>query len=252
MIGIYKIENNINHKIYIGQSKDIERRWKDHRTHIYYTKNDELPLYRAFRKYGIDNFSFKIIEQCAIKDLNEREKYYIKKFDSVVPNGYNVTLGGSNSYPQKLTLEQVKEIKKLLKTTTLNQTDISNLFNVSQNTISDINTGYCWIDEEEEYPIRKHKFINNQPIKEYFCIDCGKPVSKGAKRCFDCNAIFQQKVERPSRKKLKEEIRNNSFVKVGKKYEVTDNTIRKWCKKYNLPFKSREIKQYTDEEWEAI
>lgn len=252
MVGIYKIENNINHKIYIGQSKNIERRWKDHRSRIYYEANNNLPLYRAFRKYGIDNFSFKVVEQCLSEELDKKEKEYIQKFNSIAPNGYNVTPGGSSSYPQKLTIEQVKEIKKLLKTTTLNQTDIGNLFNVSQNAISDINTGYCWIDEKEDYPIRKHKFTNNQPIKRYFCIDCGKPISRGANRCFDCYAIFQQKVDRPNREELKKEIRDNTFVQVGKKYKVTDNTIRKWCKKYGLPSKAREIKKYTDDEWGKI
>ena len=70
MIGIYKIENLINHKVYIGQSKDIERRWKYHRTRIYREENDSLPLYRAFRKYGIENFSFNVIELCKIEELD--------------------------------------------------------------------------------------------------------------------------------------------------------------------------------------
>lgn len=43
-----------------------------------------------------------------------------------------------------------------------------------------------------------------------------------------------------------------SFVAVGKKYNVTDNAIRKWCKYYNLPNKSSEIKQYSQEEWEKM
>lgn len=51
---------------------------------------------------------------------------------------------------------------------------------------------------------------------------------------------------------LKEEIRNNSFTSIAKKYEVSDNTIRKWCKKYNLPYKSSDIKKYSDEEWKNI
>lgn len=51
---------------------------------------------------------------------------------------------------------------------------------------------------------------------------------------------------------LKEEIRTTSFTKLSKKYNVSDNTIRKWCKRYNLPYKSSEIKSYSDEEWEKI
>lgn len=58
--GIYKIQNLINGKIYIGQSKNIEKRWLRHKTTAF-NKNDHsynLPLYRAIRKYGLENFSF--------------------------------------------------------------------------------------------------------------------------------------------------------------------------------------------------
>lgn len=84
-IGIYKIENLLNHKIYIGQSRNISQRWKDHRN-LY--KKDDSPLYRAMRKYGIENFSFKIIEECPIDLLNERECYWIKYYNSL-NEGYN-------------------------------------------------------------------------------------------------------------------------------------------------------------------
>ena len=62
--------------------------------------------------------------------------------------------------------------------------------------------------------------------------------------------IFEKVVK--NREELKMLIRNNSFMSLGRKYGVTDNTIRKWCKAENLPFKSTEIKQYTDNEWELI
>lgn len=50
----------------------------------------------------------------------------------------------------------------------------------------------------------------------------------------------------------KQLIRNNSFVAIGKLYGVSDNAIRKWCKWENLPYKVKEIKSYSDEEWEDI
>jgi len=58
--------------------------------------------------------------------------------------------------------------------------------------------------------------------------------------------------ERPAREILKEEIRNNSFLAIGKKYKVSDNAIRKWCESYSLPTKKREINKYTNEEWKII
>lgn len=96
--GIYKIENKINGKVYIGQSQDISERWKQHLNS--YTKESNV-IYKAIRKYGIDNFLFEIIEVCDIESLNEREIYYINKFNSYVgfkkSNGYNMTKGGEGT-----------------------------------------------------------------------------------------------------------------------------------------------------------
>ena len=91
MIGIYKITNTTNGKCYIGQSRDIEARWAKHLSS--YKSYPEWELYRAFKKYGIGAFSFEVIEECTIEELNEREIYWIAHFDSF-NNGYNMTLGG--------------------------------------------------------------------------------------------------------------------------------------------------------------
>lgn len=90
MIGIYKITNNINHNVYIGQSVEIEERIKEHRR-IPFRKNRPTytyPLYVEMREYGLENFSFEILEECRKEDLNELELYYIKLYDSF-NNGYN-------------------------------------------------------------------------------------------------------------------------------------------------------------------
>ena len=91
---IYKITNKINQKIYIGQTaKTIEERFQEH---IIDAKKQDIknrPLYKAFNKYGIENFSIELIEECANEILSEREIYWIKYFNSY-HNGYNATLGG--------------------------------------------------------------------------------------------------------------------------------------------------------------
>ena len=76
-----------------------------------------------------------------------------------------------------------------------------------------------------------------------YCVDCGKPIYKNAKRCIECSHILERHVERPSKEILEKEIYEYSFVELGKKYGVTDNTIKKWCKAYNLPAKRSEIKK---------
>ena len=72
MFGIYKITNKQNNKIYIGKSKDIEDRWIYHTSHYNDSKEWDKNLYKAFRKYGIDNFSFEIgCEVCRKKIKNK-------------------------------------------------------------------------------------------------------------------------------------------------------------------------------------
>lgn len=90
-IGVYKIENLINHKIYIGQSVEIEKRWQKH-----LSAKDDFVIHRALHKYGKENFSFQIIEECNLLDLDKKEKYWITYYNSLVPNGYNMIQGGSN------------------------------------------------------------------------------------------------------------------------------------------------------------
>lgn len=94
---IYIITNSINNKIYIGQtSRTIEARWKQHQNAALRGDNQGIVLYNAIRKYGVENFFISMIEETDIKNLNDREKYWIKYYNSIVPNGYNVREGGED------------------------------------------------------------------------------------------------------------------------------------------------------------
>lgn len=86
--GIYKITNISNNQCYIGQSINIEKRWKDHQRAL-----DNYAIHKALRKYGIQNFTFEIIELCKAEELNTKEQYWIKYYNSYI-NGYNETPGG--------------------------------------------------------------------------------------------------------------------------------------------------------------
>lgn len=95
--GIYIIKNLINNKVYIGQSINIDKRLEVHKQNAFNEtcKEYDKCLYKAIRKYGLNNFSFEILEKCTEEDLNERECYWIKHYDSY-NNGYNCTIGGNN------------------------------------------------------------------------------------------------------------------------------------------------------------
>lgn len=81
--------------------------------------------------------------------------------------------------------------------------------------------------------------------KEFFCEECGQEIARGSKLCIKCNAKKHRKTIRPS----KEELLNlyitlKSFSGIGRKYQVSDKTVSKWFKSYNLPFKANELKEY--------
>lgn len=92
--GIYKIINNINNKIYIGQSINIPQRIRIH----FSTKSKNTPLYNAIKKYGKENFIVEIIEYCDKELLNSKEQLYIKQYNCMVPYGYNLTSGGGSGH----------------------------------------------------------------------------------------------------------------------------------------------------------
>jgi len=96
--GIYKIINNINKKVYIGQSSNIEKRWQEHIStsqHETYYNHTRSLLYPAIKKYGINNFSFEIIEECKLFELDEKEIYWINYYQSNnKEKGYNILSGG--------------------------------------------------------------------------------------------------------------------------------------------------------------
>ena len=85
IVGIYKITCKKNGKIYIGQSKDIKRRFNQHRTQ---TSNKNLKADTEL--YGIDEFVFEILEECTVEELTAREDYYL---DTLKPE-YNILLEG--------------------------------------------------------------------------------------------------------------------------------------------------------------
>ena len=91
--GIYCIENTINNKKYIGQSKDIAQRWSHHKGALRHNRHENSKLQRAWNKYGENAFVFYVIKECPLEDLNRLEMHYISKFNAF-GQGYNLSEGG--------------------------------------------------------------------------------------------------------------------------------------------------------------
>ena len=163
---IYKITCLINNKVYIGQTVQNPpiKRWLEHYDEIT-NKNNQLFLYRAIRKAGIENFTFQILEEnISLDQLNKKEVYYINKYKSNCKEyGYNLTRGGHYSVRSKIdeltVLEIIEYIKQESEKTFV---EIAEIFGVSREMISDINTGETWYFKSENYPIRDNSDFKNK------------------------------------------------------------------------------------------
>lgn len=111
---IYIIKNKINNKIYIGQTvKTLQCRFKQHVNAAKENKRNYV-IYLAMRKHGIENFYIELIEDCKRCELNNRETYWISKYNSTNPKyGYNMSKGGNKvSLPTPITEEEVLQLFK--------------------------------------------------------------------------------------------------------------------------------------------
>lgn len=102
---LYKIINKLTNKIYIGQTTSSLKQ----RLYGHFNKHNNSAISKAIQKYGKDNFEIQVIAKAnSIDELNHRETYYIKLFNSLAPNGYNLRTGGYNSKLSNETKEKLR------------------------------------------------------------------------------------------------------------------------------------------------
>lgn len=109
MIGIYKITNPKD-KVYIGQSKNIERRWVEYNK-LRRCKN-QVKLYNSLQKHGPKNHTFEIIEECSIEQLNEREIYWGEHYGVLGENGLNLKIGDGRGKCSEETKQKISKSNK--------------------------------------------------------------------------------------------------------------------------------------------
>ena len=202
--GIYKITNKINGKVYIGLSGDIPTRWREHKCHYKFIDNI---LYRAMRKYGIENFKFEILEYCSLDELSDKEKFYIRQYNSYTGwknnNGYNATLGGETSQGAVFSQEvknKMSESHSLGKNSASKKVYVDDkIFNCIKEAAQYLKLSPCqlrrWLRKERNIPmdkidLLKHKigYVGDSPLSEenlshHTRVKCDSIVFNSVKEC---------------------------------------------------------------------
>lgn len=196
---IYVIRNIVNNKIYIGQTRtSIEQRWQEHVRHSNY--GNQL-INRAMKKYGIENFCIEELECCDISDLDYKEIYYIKKFNSTNKDiGYNVSLGGLTPKFESKEID-IDNVVDLYINKKLTLQEISNKLNISRYLLTSA--------------------LRNNKIKLRTRWDSASKFNK------------------LSESKIKDAIEISKSLRGAAKYlEIPYNTFRKACIYYNIEYNS--------------
>jgi len=191
---IYIIKNKINEKVYIGQTiNSINQRLSEHFSK---SKNDSIMyLSRAIRKHGKENFYIEELEKCPVEKLNERERWYIQKYNSI-ENGYNTAMVFDSYYIKRIDLNIGKA---------------RYLYEIERKTLD-------YIAKE----IGTSRFILRNELEKIGVVI--RP-----------NGQLKLVSEKIDIDKVKEYLNNNiSLRKIAKLMNVSYSTIRDYCIEYNL------------------
>lgn len=253
---IYIIKNKINNKVYIGQADFASKRWESHLRDA--RSKPKIIIDKAIKKYGIANFWYELLEY-QIQDYDEKEKYWIKYFNSQVPNGYNVAPGGKGtgfgveSVNASIKNQEVLDlIIQDIQQGELTFQQIAKKYQVTPNIIQAINSGTNYYNKNINYPIRQY-FLSEEKLKRLIYslkYELDKTIQQIALE-FDLNPstvsdinqgkekrvdwvsypLRQGKVTNPlhdNHKEIKNLLKNTSltFQEIARKYNVAIGSIQ--------------------------
>jgi len=211
---IYKIENTVDNKVYIGQTtQDLEIRWRCHRK----KSSNCRYLKSAIQKYGIDNFEFKLVCITFDSQLDDMEKEYIEQYDCLAPNGYNLRLGGDSGKHHEDTKRKISAT--LLQNKKIIQFDVQgnrlNSFNCLREAAESVGRstsaiGHCCNGDVRTTAgyVWKYESINSDTAKNQSGIP---PLTGKFKRIIDKNILIAPKKNKLVRKIIQFDIHGNKL-----------------------------------------
>jgi len=155
-IGIYLLYFSEIDQVYIGQSTNITKRYRDHKSALGLQKHTNCKLQNAYNLYGFPNI--EILEECSISDLDSLEVYWTNEFDSL-NNGLNTCYpgkgagSGTNNHNSKYTrLQLLLVFRKLYLTSGIADKTIGEMYGVHESTVISIRLGNSHLWLREDYP----------------------------------------------------------------------------------------------------
>lgn len=234
---IYIIRNDLNNKVYIGQSVNTENRFKEHCRF----NNMQAYIDKEISHLGKEHFWYEILES-QIENYDEREIYWIDYYNSIYPAGYNIAVGGNGMYNGTKNISSLIKNEKILnaiindlQNTEMSYKEIAKKYSIENDVlICRINTGTCYRKSNLNYPIRKERasaIIKEQQEKEIkfllktSCLSFAEIANK--------YNISQAYIKEINVGKLKKDPNENYPIRKGiiKKNSLTDNELEKI---YNL------------------
>lgn len=168
---IYIIKNKINEKVYIGQTVNPNQRWAQYKSAVKKNPGEQL-ITKAMNKYGFEVFWMEILES-GIENYDEREQYWIKKYNSITPNGYNIADGGKGSgngiFSPSAKIKSQEVLNSIIEELIIGEKSIKQIakeYELSPMIINEINMGHTYFNPDLNYPLRDSKKYSQDKINQ--------------------------------------------------------------------------------------